>query len=262
MADAPNARDLTTLLRNSADDLNAVLHRIGPESLTAPSYCSDWTIAQVLSHLGSGAEIFTLLIEAGLNGSEPPGREIFPSIWDSWNAKTPEEQAADYKSANAALLEQFESLDDAQIADFRMQMMGRDLDIATVIGMRLSEHALHSWDIKVMSEPDARLDQGVVSALATTYVGRVAPGAKPVGERVEVLIETSEPDARFLLTVDESATLEEDPEIGDKPVARLFLPAEALIRLATGRLDEAHTPSEVKAEGIDLDTLRQIFPGF
>lgn len=258
----PDAKDLTALLRDSADDLNAVLHRIGPESLVAPSYCSDWTIAQVLSHLGSGAEIFSLLIAAALNGSEPPGREIFPEIWDSWNAKTPEEQAADYKVANDTLLELFESLDDDQIANFKMQMMGMDLDIATVMGMRLSEHALHSWDIKVMSEPTARLAQEVVSALAHTYVGRIARNAKPVGQHVQVLIETNDPDGEFLLTVDETATFEENPETVDEKVARLVLPAEALIRLATGRLDEGHTPPGVKADGIDLDTLRKIFPGF
>jgi uncharacterized protein (TIGR03083 family) len=261
MADSANVKNLTLLLRDSADDLNAVLHRIGPESLTSPSYCSDWTIAQVLSHLGSGAEIFSILIGAGLKGSEPPGREIFPPIWDSWNAKTPDEQAADYKVANAALLELFESLDDDQVANFKMQMFGMDLDIATVMGMRLSEHALHSWDIKVMSDPSVRLSQGVVSALTTTYVGRVAPGAKSVGEHVEVLIETTDPDSRFLLAVDESATLEENPDTTDKQIARLSLPAEALIRLATGRLDATHTPSEVKAEGIELDTLRKVFPG-
>jgi hypothetical protein len=49
----------------------------------------------------------------------------------------------------------------------------------------------------------------------------------------------------------------------DEPAdARLELPAEALVRLAYGRLDPDHTPSTVTADGVDLDLLRQVFPGF
>jgi hypothetical protein len=35
-----------------------------------------------------------------------------------------------------------------------------------------------------------------------------------------------------------------------------------LVRLAYGRLDPAHTPEGIVAEGVDLDLLRAIFPGF
>jgi hypothetical protein len=50
----------------------------------------------------------------------------------------------------------------------------------------------------------------------------------------------------------------------DEPArqARLELPAEALVRLVYGRLDADHTPQNTKAHGIDLDALRQSFPGF
>jgi len=52
---------------------------------------------------------------------------------------------------------------------------------------------------------------------------------------------------------------------GDAPPepgpSELRLPAEALIRLVYGRLDEAHTPPAETA-GIELDDLRQIFRGF
>ena len=39
------------------------------------------------------------------------------------------------------------------------------------------------------------------------------------------------------------------------------LPAEALLRLFYGRLDPAHTPAYT-ADGIELDRLREVFPGF
>jgi hypothetical protein len=40
------------------------------------------------------------------------------------------------------------------------------------------------------------------------------------------------------------------------------IPTEALLRLVYGRLDTGHTPAEVSANGIDLDRLRAVFPGF
>ena len=43
--------------------------------------------------------------------------------------------------------------------------------------------------------------------------------------------------------------------------ATLRLPAEAFVRLLFGRLDPNHTPP-VQTEGVDLDLLRQAFPGF
>ena len=36
---------------------------------------------------------------------------------------------------------------------------------------------------------------------------------------------------------------------------------EAFVRLIYGRMDEAHTPP-VGSTGVELDELRQIFPGF
>ena len=44
--------------------------------------------------------------------------------------------------------------------------------------------------------------------------------------------------------------------------ARLDLPAESLLRLLAGRLDPAHTPTSVRASGVDLDDVRAIFPGY
>jgi MDMPI C-terminal domain len=40
------------------------------------------------------------------------------------------------------------------------------------------------------------------------------------------------------------------------------MPAEALLRLAYGRLDPEHTPAEVSGDPDVLDKLRKIFPGF
>ena len=53
-------------LRHSHDRLRASVQSLGPDQLAQRSYPSEWTIAQVLSHLGSQAEIFGLILAAGL----------------------------------------------------------------------------------------------------------------------------------------------------------------------------------------------------
>jgi hypothetical protein len=78
-----------------------------------------------------------------------------------------------------------------------------------------------------------------------------------------VRVSTSDPERQFILATGDEVTL--TPADGDAPpepgLAELRLPAEALIRLVYGRLDEAHTPPAETA-GVELDDLRQIFRGF
>ena len=61
-------------LRRSHDRLQALVEPLGLSQLEQRSYASEWSIAQVLSHLGSQAEIFGGFLEAGLTGQDPPGR--------------------------------------------------------------------------------------------------------------------------------------------------------------------------------------------
>jgi hypothetical protein len=57
------------------------------DEVERPSYHS-WSIAQVLSHLGSGAEILRLRLAGGFPvGSSPGDDEIHP-IWDRWERES------------------------------------------------------------------------------------------------------------------------------------------------------------------------------
>ena len=107
----PSPAPWISALRHSHDRLRASVEPLGLADLEQRSYASEWSIAQVLSHLGSQAEIFGLFLDAGLTGQEPPGREEFMPIWDSWNGKDPQAQASDALRADQATLERFESLD-------------------------------------------------------------------------------------------------------------------------------------------------------
>src|SRR5689334_21140795 len=121
-------------LRHSHDRLRASVEPLGPDQLAQRSYPSEWTIAQVLSHLGSQAEIFGLILAAGLAGQEPPGPEEFPPIWDTWNAKDPQAQATDALRADQATLERLESMDAGERERLHLKLFGMDIDTAGLPG--------------------------------------------------------------------------------------------------------------------------------
>jgi len=248
-------------LRHSHDALRALAGPLTAEQLQQRSYDTEWSIAQVLSHLGSQAEIGGLWLDAGLTGQDPPGPEVYAPIWEAWNARSPQAQAADSLTANETLVGRYESLDDGQRERFRLLLFGMDLDLAGLTRMRLSEHAVHSWDVAVALDPSATLAPEAAGLLVDTLGQFAGWAGKPDGTTRRVHVSTSGPQRHFTLETGEAVTLE--PATAgehDEPGPGLRLPAEALIRLVYGRLDPAHTPP-VETRGIDLDDLRPIFPG-
>ena len=259
----PSPGPWISALRHSHDRLRADVEPLGPDQLTQRSYPSEWTIAQVLSHLGSQAEIFGLVLEAGLGGQEPPGPEAFPPIWDTWNAKDPQAQATDALRSDQATLERLESMDAGERERFHLKLFGMDIDAAGFARLRLSEHAVHTWDVLVALDPAATLAPDA-TALLIDIVDQVAGrSAEPDGKPRQVRVSTTDPERQFILETGEDVTLTPSdgnaaPELG---LSELRLPAEGLIRLVYGRLDEAHTPPAETA-GVELGELRQIFRGF
>ncbi len=246
-------------LRHSHDRLQALVEPLDLGQLERPAYPSKWSIAQVLSHLGSQAEIFDMFLDAYLSGAEPPGREAFGPIWDTWNARSAQAQARDALIADETAVERFESLDAGQLARLRMHLFGMEVDAAGMARMRVGEHAVHTWDVAVALDPAATVAPDAVTLLIDTLGQLVARVGKPDGVQRRVHVSTTDPERDFILQTGESVTL--TPADGEQGPPELRLPAEALIRLAYGRLDPAHTPP-VEASGVDLDDLRAIFPGF
>ena len=248
-------------LRHSHDSLRALVEPLSDDQLEQRSFCTDWSIAQVLSHLGSQAEISGLWLDAGLTGQDPPGRDAFPPIWDAWNARSPRAQAADSLRANEAFVQRLESLDAGQRERFHLEMFGMDLDTAGLARMRLSEHAIHSWDVAVALDPAARVAPDAVDLIVDTLGPLAARSGKPDGAKLRLHVSASGPQRDFTLESGETVTLAPSAAGEDAELPELQLPAEALVRLVYGRLDPAHTPP-VETRGVDLDELRRLFPGF
>ena len=136
------------------DRLVALVTPLGPGELTRPSYDDEWTVADVLGHMGSQAEIFGSFLDAGLAGREAPGPDSFPPVWDAWNTRSPEQKASDSLAANEAFVARLEGLSDTELAGVDLNLFGMEVDAPTLARMRLSEHATHTWDIAVALDPE------------------------------------------------------------------------------------------------------------
>jgi len=246
-------------VRRSHDELAALAGRLEASDLVRPSYCSEWSIAQVFSHLGSQADIFSLFVAAGLGDGDAPDQSVFPPIWDAWNARSPEAQVADSVAANEQFVTHLEGLGEERLAGFRLQLYGMDLDATRLLLMRLAEHALHSWDVAVALDPAARVAPDSVEQLVDGVTQIASRAGKPAERSATIAITTSDPERQFVLVTD-GVSLE--PGTAADPSGSLDLPAEGLLRLVYGRLDAALPAAEpMSADGITLDELRAIFPG-
>jgi uncharacterized protein (TIGR03083 family) len=254
--------DVLAALQNSQDRLAATVTPLTGDQVASQSYDDDWTIAQVASHLGSGAEIFGLIVDAGLKSSPAPGMEEFRPVWDQWNARPAPDQARDAVSANAAFHTHVAALAPGEREDWRLELFGAEQTLLSLLRMRLCEHAVHTWDIAVALDPGATVAGDAVALILGVLPGLAARAGKGASEPVSVHVATSDPEQEFLLELAPGKTTLTEVEGPVDAAATLRLPAEAFVRLVYGRLDPGHTPSSVETDAIELDTLRRAFPGF
>jgi uncharacterized protein (TIGR03083 family) len=270
-------RSWIATLRESHDNLVRIAEPMTSEQVRGQSFCRDWSNAQVLSHLGSGAEIALMGLPSALGEAPPVSRDEYPPVWDRWNAKSPDEQAADALAKDEEHVQRLEQLSDEELAVARLDFMGMQLDATGMIRLRLGEHVLHTWDLAVMQDPAATVQADAVELLIDNVPQFLAPRlGKPLPEPLRVRIVTTDPARDYLLTSADSVSVVNwrgaraatgdqsagGDGAGDEDLPRVDMPAEALLRLAYGRLDPAHTPATVSGDQEVLDKLRAIFPGF
>ena len=244
-------------LRESVDHLRDVASQIDPSDYTASAYPSEWTVADTFSHLGSGGVIGARGIEDFIAGRErDPG--FNQSVWDLWNAKAPDAQVADALVSDVKYLEALEGMTEEQRGGYQMSLGPFSFDFDGVVGLRLGEHVLHTWDIEVTFRSGATLPaeaSGLILDRINFLVGRTA---RLRHDERRITIRTFNPTRTFTLHLTaDSAELVEEPHDG---AVDLEIPAEAFVRLVYGRLDEAHMPDSLLGDGV-VDYLRGVFQG-
>jgi uncharacterized protein (TIGR03083 family) len=262
-----NADAIIAALRSGHDSLAGIVSGYSDDQLAGPSGADEWDVSQVLSHLGSGAEIAQNTLQAALDGKPNPGMEFNKTVWARYDGASRRERLEWFLAANEATTQSFESLSEETRDSLTIDMgfLPAPVDVATAASFRLGELALHSWDVRVGADPAAVIAPEATpilvprTELLARFLGK--PDALQGNEHGVIAVTTTDPAGELTLRLGEQVSVSEGaPEQSD---GTLTLPAEAWVRLVTGRLKPPYTPAGITTSGpADLDLLRRVFPKF
>ena len=261
MSEPSTVSGLIAALRASQDNLATTLAGVDDDLAGQPSYDDGWSIADVASHLGSSAVIFTGYLLSGRDGTPASGQDAAQAVWDEWNAKDPGDQVRDSVAANAALLAAVDALTEEQRTGWRLDLFGMDLDLAGFLRLRVGEHVLHTWDITVALDPTSTIAPDRAEQVLANLPMVAAWSGQKSDHQLSVEVRTTDPERAFHLDLGPGGVGLAPSSDDTAASAELRLPAEAFVRLVYGRLDADHTPGDVSVRGVELDLLRQTFPG-
>jgi uncharacterized protein (TIGR03083 family) len=250
--------DAIHALRSSVDRLTDLVRSLDDTGLVRQAYPKEWTIADVMSHLGSGAVIARRRLQASLDDLEPPD-DFNQRVWDEWNAKSPRAKADDAVAADAEMMSALEATNPDDRARFKIAMGPLELDWDAFLGMRLNEHLVHEWDVAVALDPTVALAADGTDVVVDNLELIARFTSTPKSDPRIIRTSTTQPERWFVVTIEPSQVGFTSAEPVGKP--DLSMPAESLIRLVYGRLDPDHTPPSVVGEPTLLEQLRAVFPG-
>jgi uncharacterized protein (TIGR03083 family) len=246
-------------LRANHDTLVAVVPDLTAQQLTGRSGATEWSIAQVLSHLGSGAEISRKPIATA--AGEQVDAEDNQSIWARWDVSSPSQQAAGFVEHDTAYLDTVEGLSTEQRESLTVDMgfLPEPVPLEVALGMRLNEVANHAWDVQVGLDPQAEIDPETAAVLVELFTGPLAflLGFSGKPDRLEGDVRLAVPGGAVEITDKVVVS-----SVATEPTAILVGPEGAVIRLLSGRLTPDHSQGVVVTGDVALDDLRKVFPGY
>ncbi|MFC4857251.1 maleylpyruvate isomerase family mycothiol-dependent enzyme [Actinophytocola glycyrrhizae] len=248
-----------TALRSEHDMLAGLVRTFTDEQLAFTSGAAEWTVAQVLSHLGSGAEIGRAPIARAVG--ETVAAEDNQTIWARWDASAPRAQAEGFLEHNGRWLETVEALTPEQRSSLTVDLgfWPEPVPLLSALGMRFNEVANHSWDVRVAFDPHAGVDADSAAVLVDLLGGPMSFLLGFLGKPAELAAPVSVAIPGAGLVIDDAVTVVDHLE---SPSARLDGPQEAFIRLINGRLKAPHDNGVTVEGSVTLDDLRRVFPGF
>jgi uncharacterized protein (TIGR03083 family) len=257
-----NSTTWLAALNTSSERLSKTVHDLSDDALAQPSFAGDWSIAQVLSHLGSAAEICTVLVRRGIDGdTTAPTADDARPVWQRWDALSGPAQREAWFEADHRHRELLASLDAQQRETIRIPYFAGLLSVAEYAGYRLSEQSVHAWDIEVAVDTSATIPMPEVELLwdrldlvATRFRNAdVLERLAPRQLAVELTGRT--------LGLDLGTELHLRDDAPTDPAATVAGPAEAVLRLVYGRSRPEDGISVTGDISLDVD-LRRLFPGF
>jgi uncharacterized protein (TIGR03083 family) len=248
-----------TALRSEHDKLADLVRGLTDDQLAATSGAAEWTVAQVLSHFGSGAEIGRAPIARA--AGETVTAEDNQTIWARWDASAPRAQAEGFLDYNGRWLDTVEALTPEQRSSLTVDLgfLPEPVPLVTALGMRLNEVANHSWDVRVAFDAHAGVDADSAAVLVELLTGPVSFMLGFLAKPAELAGPVSLAVPGGGLVIDDAVTVVDHLE---SPSATFNGPPEAFVRLISGRLKAPYDNGVTVDGSITLDDLRRVFPGF
>jgi hypothetical protein len=205
-----------------------------------------------------------MTLQAALAGGEPPIRETSVSVWGRWNGMSPEEQASGFLEWDTRHLEALEGLSQDILAHLkvRISFLPEPVDSVGLVGLRLGEHELHNWDIRVSFDPGATIADSAAELLVDRLpmmMPWIGHGDALVKPPARLAVSTIAPPRRWTLELGQQVALSEPAPGSD---GSLEARGESLLRLVTGRIRPDDAARVALTGPIGLADLARVFPGF
>lgn len=227
---------IKSIERRAFDTLTAYLRRLDDAGWVEQSYCSDWLVFQVVSHISSGSRIAKMRLDNWVNGGPPITREAMQEVWGLFDSLGPGDMLHHYLKASGEYLAAEHSLsDETGLQEVDGFAGKRPLQLYQL--SRVWELATHSWDVYVARDRNARLPADAVDLLAAHLQNIFLPLDKQRAEGLKDMrpqFNLTGPNLSYSLDLGA-----ERPRLspGEDANATLVLeaPAEELCRFAFGR---------------------------
>lgn len=150
-------QDPVKLFERAAGNATALAGKVTPAQLGDPTPCRDWSVAQLLEHMGGGTSY--LLGALGVD-HEPPGTDVEA-----------------YREAVARCVEELRQ--PGALERRCVSPAGFEWSIAEAAAGTFMDQLVHTWDLAVATGQDTTLDP----ELAEVCVGMFLPHMPEIGRR-------------------------------------------------------------------------------
>jgi uncharacterized protein (TIGR03083 family) len=222
-----------SLDRREMDRLGAHLAQLDDEGWREQSYCVEWRVYQVVSHLASGMLLGSLALAQWLDGGPPVSQEQRQRIWAHFDALAPEQMHGEFRAALQDYYAQLDALP-STAGQTEVETFLGTRPVQDMLALRLHEVVLHTWDVLVARDRSARIPADTVELLRPVQLQlrSLRTPALLAGKRVR--LRTSDGQWQGLLDFggDKPAVMEDPAAEADLTVEA---PGEELCRLLSGR---------------------------
>ena len=207
--------------------MEAALRGLTDEQWRTPSRCEGWTVQDVVAHLIGTNGFWQLSIELGVGGSPTKFLVGFDPVAtpeqmvEPMRSMTPAETLAELTKSTDALLGTVEALDEHGWAATGESPVGH-VRIRELVHHALWDSWIHERDVLLplgitpVEEPDEVLSSLCYAAALTAALS--IPGGG--GRTGSIVLEVTNPDARYVLDLDDAVHLHQGADPDDALVLR------------------------------------------